>query len=312
MAAQADPVHGLQLAPDNSQVLIQRPAPHSPVRAITAHQLSRLVHQYNSADVEDSVLFPFLHGLEGNNIAQNSFFNYARRSDGRVKLPRYRGLVLVRVDEQGLELDVRGNVRKATTDPKDIHRHEYDDEDTDDEEPYSEEDEDHVMAPLDTTLHMHPVAERTHRGPRPEQLDTQNVPVNVPVDASSSMTSASSDLSSNYFASPTTSSVSLSQTSPPTTPNSTTDGKMSMSFSGYLPANAPTVPASATGTDHAQAEAEAARDRTPVPPQQLQPTNGPRRPSHVLTCSFHPDELLTQTPNGAVFVTPRIPDGISL
>ncbi|KAG8951298.1 tyrosine/serine/threonine protein phosphatase pps1 [Tulasnella sp. 424] len=295
MAAAADPVHGLQLAPDNSQILIQRPAPHAPVRSINAHQLARLVHQYNTADVEDSVLFPFLHGLEGNNIAQNSFFNYARRSDGRVKLPRYRGLVLVRVDEQGLELDIRGNVRKSTTDPKDIHHHD-DDDDSDDSEAYTD-DEDHVMATLDTTLHMHPVAERTQR--RPDQLDTRNVGAPVPPsDASSSMTSASSDAPSNYFASPTNSSVSLSQTSPPTTPNSTTDSTK-LSFSSYLPA---------TNTGEPPQQDPEARDRTPVPP----PHDVPRRPSHVLTCSFHPDELLTQTPNGAAFVTPRIPDGISL
>ncbi|KAG8964004.1 tyrosine/serine/threonine protein phosphatase pps1 [Tulasnella sp. 408] len=303
MAAQADPVHGLQLAPDNPQILIQRPAPHAPVRSINAHQLARLVHQYNSADVEDSVLFPFLHGLEGNNIAQNSFFNYARRSDGRVRLPRYRGLVLVRVDEQGLELDIRGNVRKSTTDPKDIH-HDDDEDDSDDSEAYTD-DEDHVMASLDATLHMHPVAERNQR--RPEQLDTHNVvPVVASNDPSSSMTSASSgSMSSNFFASPTTSSASLSQTSPPTTPNSTTDSTK-MSFSSYLPANA----TSEAAAQEANSSSEA-RDRTPVP---LPPPHHdvPRRPSHVLTCSFHPDELLTQTPNGAAFVTPRIPDGISL
>ncbi|KIO26743.1 hypothetical protein M407DRAFT_23939 [Tulasnella calospora MUT 4182] len=305
MAAQADPVHGLQLAPDNSQILIQRPAPHAPVRSINAHQLARLVHQYNTADVEDSVLFPFLHGLEGNNIAQNSFFNYARRSDGRVRLPRYRGLVLVRADEQGLELDIRGNVRKSTTDPKDIH-HDDDDDDSDDSEAYTD-DEDHVMASLDAELHMHPVAERNQR--RPEQLDTHNVGpvVAASTDPSSSMTSASSDsMSSNFFASPTTSSASLSQTSPPTTPNSTTDSTK-MSFSSYLPANATGEPAA----QDANASSSEARDRTPVP---LPPPHhdAPRRPSHVLTCSFHPDELLVQTPNGSAFVTPRIPDGISL
>ncbi|KAG8921960.1 tyrosine/serine/threonine protein phosphatase pps1, partial [Tulasnella sp. 417] len=304
MAAAADPVHGLQLAPDNSQVLIHRPAPHSSVRSINAHQLARLVHQYNTADVEDSVLFPFLHGLEGNNIAQNSFFNYARRSDGRVRLPRYRGLVLVRVDEQGLELDIRGNVRKSTTDPKDIH-HDDEEDDSDDSEAYTD-DEDHVMAPVDATLHMHPVAERNQR--RPDQLDTHNVgPVAPSVDPSSSMTSASSDsMSSNFFASPTTSSASLSQTSPPTTPNSTTDSTK-MSFSSYLPANT----AAGDAVQEANSSSEA-RDRTPVPLPPPPHHDAPRRPSHILTCSFHPDELLTQTPNGAAFVTPRIPDGISL
>ncbi|KAG8904659.1 tyrosine/serine/threonine protein phosphatase pps1 [Tulasnella sp. 403] len=289
----ADPVRGLQLAPDNAPVILQRPAPHAPIRLINADQLAHLTHQYNTADVDDSVLFPFLHGLEGNNAAQNSFFSHARRGD-RVKVPRYRGLVLVRVDEQGLELDIRGNVRNPTGTANGHDDEDYDE--TDDSDAYSE-DEDHAMA-VDNTVHMHPVAERRQH-PRP--LDTQGIP---PSESSSTASTSSESMSmsiSNYFPSPTQSSISLTQTSPPTTPNSSADASK-LGFGSFMSSPNSHQDNSTLG-DNVDA-----RDRTPVPPSH----DAPRRPSHVLTCSFHPDELLTHSPSGPVFLNPKIPDGISL
>jgi hypothetical protein len=62
------------------------------------------------------VLFPFLHGLEGNNVAQNLFFSHSRVRDGlppQVAVPRYRGLMLVACparDEDGVvNMDVESS-----------------------------------------------------------------------------------------------------------------------------------------------------------------------------------------------------------
>ena len=281
-----DAVHGLQLAPEHTRLIQDRPAPHSPIRSINAQQLAQLEHQYALADVDDSVLFPFLHGLEGNNHAQNSFFNHARRvGDGsRPKLPKYRGLIRVRVDEQGYELDTRGNVRSTS------HLDHYDDDgeesDSDSDERHeldSEEDGDQLMAGTgDDAAHMHPVAQR-----KPNQLDTTVATAGIVVGSPATSSSSSGSISSAFFPSPTHSAVSLSQTSPPTSPT-TADGPSSKLL--------------------AATHDERERDRTPVPPTAA----APRKPSHVLTCSFHPDELLTQGPSGPQFLQPRIPDGISL
>ena len=55
-------------------VLLPRPIPHQPIRSIDAQTFADLHLSHITSDVPDSVLFPFLHGLEGDNLAQNSFF----------------------------------------------------------------------------------------------------------------------------------------------------------------------------------------------------------------------------------------------
>jgi dual specificity MAP kinase phosphatase len=93
--------HGLCYPKDflsGLEIIQNRPAPHTPIYAITAAQYARLKYAYSLADVDDSVLFPFLHGLEGDNIAQNLFFSHTRGRDGQTAyatLPRYRGLMSV-------------------------------------------------------------------------------------------------------------------------------------------------------------------------------------------------------------------------
>ncbi|RDX56941.1 hypothetical protein OH76DRAFT_1335288 [Lentinus brumalis] len=98
---QDDPatVHGLQYPPsflDALPVLRPRPEPHPPIRALTVDQFSDLHLSYLTTHAPDHVLFPFLHGLEGDNEAQNSFFACARP---RGDVPRFRGLVWVACDE---------------------------------------------------------------------------------------------------------------------------------------------------------------------------------------------------------------------
>jgi len=94
-------VHGLHYSPGflaSLPILHNRPSPHTPIYTLTAAHFVKIQHAYSLQDVDDSVLFPFLHGLEGDNLAQNLFFSHARAREGlppHVSVPRYRGLVSV-------------------------------------------------------------------------------------------------------------------------------------------------------------------------------------------------------------------------
>ncbi|KAG8765682.1 Dual specificity protein phosphatase 10 [Serendipita sp. 397] len=96
-------------------ILLSRPAPFAPIRALTAAQFAEIQKIYSFSDEDqlgDSTLFPFLHGIEGNNLSQNTFFANAARSLAPVyahpllppvnpvpTIPKYRGLIWVRADE---------------------------------------------------------------------------------------------------------------------------------------------------------------------------------------------------------------------
>ncbi|GJJ08333.1 hypothetical protein Clacol_002544 [Clathrus columnatus] len=81
---------------DSLPILLPRPAPHAPIRAITAHHFAKIRHKHITSDVPDNVLFPFLHGLEGDNHAQNHFFS---KNGLPVPVPAYRGLIWVLCDD---------------------------------------------------------------------------------------------------------------------------------------------------------------------------------------------------------------------
>ncbi|KAI0749280.1 hypothetical protein C8Q80DRAFT_1269183 [Daedaleopsis nitida] len=98
---QDDPatVHGLHYSSDFLHalpVLRQRPEPHQPIRALTVSQFADLHYAHLTTHAPDGVLFPFLHGLEGDNEQQNAFFASARPKGD---VPRFRGLVWVACDE---------------------------------------------------------------------------------------------------------------------------------------------------------------------------------------------------------------------
>lgn len=83
-----------------------RPAPYAAVRGLTAAQYAELAQAHSLADPDDSVLFPFLHGVEGDNLPQNMFFASASGASrgrgnhlGPPDIPRYRGLVTVLCDD---------------------------------------------------------------------------------------------------------------------------------------------------------------------------------------------------------------------
>ena len=92
-------VHGLAYATDFLEalpVLQSRPHPHQPIRALNAAQFSRVHLDYVTTHAPDGVLFPFLHGLEGDNEQQNAFFAASPQAH---TVPRFRGLVWVACDD---------------------------------------------------------------------------------------------------------------------------------------------------------------------------------------------------------------------
>ncbi|KAE8244853.1 hypothetical protein A4X13_0g6204 [Tilletia indica] len=70
-------------------------AHQTPIRLLTAAQFDRMHASYLAQDVPHHVVFPFLHGVDGDNPAQNVFFGAPL---GGQPTPRYRGLTVVRAD----------------------------------------------------------------------------------------------------------------------------------------------------------------------------------------------------------------------
>lgn len=66
-----------------------------PVRRMTAAQYADLQARYVALDVPHAVVFPFLHGVDGDNRSQNLFFGAPAEG---MPTPNYRGLTLVRAD----------------------------------------------------------------------------------------------------------------------------------------------------------------------------------------------------------------------
>lgn len=83
-----------------------------PIRAMTAAQLNELHKQYLSLDVPHSVVFPFLHGVDGSNVAQNTFFKAPLSGQPS---PNYRGLTIVRADLPTPPRDRQSAARRKRT-----------------------------------------------------------------------------------------------------------------------------------------------------------------------------------------------------
>jgi len=113
-----DPVHGLSYPDGLLDVLPLLDTPRDseePIRALSAAQFADLHLQHTLAHPPDNALFPFLHGLEGDNHAQNTFFAssssavsqghgqsfhhhhhvHAHAHKITPRIPKYRGLVWV-------------------------------------------------------------------------------------------------------------------------------------------------------------------------------------------------------------------------
>lgn len=101
--------HGVSYSSD---FLSRLPQPTPPVRLLPAQDFAQLHLSHILSHPQDHVLFPFLHGLEGDNDAQNGFFASAPNAHEthvftdthhpKVKIPKYRGLIWV-VCEEDLE-----------------------------------------------------------------------------------------------------------------------------------------------------------------------------------------------------------------
>ncbi|KAF8269880.1 hypothetical protein EI94DRAFT_1681278 [Lactarius quietus] len=92
--------YGLDYPPDflsSLPVLLPRPAPHTPIRALSASQFAYIHHASSVSHAPDHVLFPFFHGLEGENEQQKSFFSVT--ADTTVIPPRFRGLIWVACED---------------------------------------------------------------------------------------------------------------------------------------------------------------------------------------------------------------------
>jgi dual specificity MAP kinase phosphatase len=93
---------------DALKVHQQRPLPHPPIRILDGPSFASIHLRHLTTHAPDSVLFPFLHGLEGSNQAQNLFFSHGTSPGGRLKpaqVPPYRGLIWV-VCDQDLDPDL--------------------------------------------------------------------------------------------------------------------------------------------------------------------------------------------------------------
>lgn len=293
MSDRDESIHGLAYPPNflsSLQVLLPRPPPHQPIRALSAQQFAHIHLQSLLSHAPDSVLFPFLHGLEGDNEAQIQFFSSYGRVSRRSMLPNYRGLVWVACDDDQPEIS-------QSTDSSPVYS---DDDELDDDDFSSSEMEGDDLSPqpfemdidrppsskleIDTNNlpHMHPVHHRTlsttsDSQPSVYAVDYAYSNVRRPSDASSFTAS-----SLNTPDSVTTFSTSTSSSTDPAT--------------SQLPQGDPRG-----GGMHA----------TPPVPESLSPSPPPPMP-WTLTSSFRQSELLVNTPHGPEFVRPRVPDGISL
>ena len=272
------------------QVLLPRPQPHQPIRALSAQQFAQIHLQSLLSHAPDSVLFPFLHGLEGDNEAQIQFFSSYGRVSRRSILPDYRGLIWVACDDDQPDVPQSTNSSPVYSDDEDLDDDDFSSSEIegDDLSPQPfEMDIDHPPSSkleIDTNNlpHMHPVHHRTMSATSDSQ------PPVYAVDYAYSNARRSSDASSF-----TASSLN--------TPDSVTTFSTSTSFS----------------TDPAVSQLQQDDPRTgttgtsPPGPTSLSPSPPPPIP-WTMTSSFRPSELLVNSPHGPEFVRPRVPDGISL
>lgn len=292
--------HGLQYPPSLSLSSLPVLSPPSssnapPVRALTSRQFAALHTAHLTAHAPDAVLFPFLHGLEGDNPHQRAFFTQWTGSSGSGGgggggggvVPRFRGLVWTMCEE-----DLEGGVlpfplKRRGEDGEWIDDDDEEEEGEEDDLEDDEEDEDidgfsdeagdaFDMDAMDTEptttteTHMHPVAHR------PKAVTT-------PTNTNANTSDASEDplvLDHRPRA------ASSSSTSSSTNSSSLLDSPVS-------------CPSPATSF----APSEFARHAT------KQTTSKPV----VLTSTFRACDLLQETGDGgSEFIPPKVPDGISL
>ncbi|KAJ7224861.1 hypothetical protein B0H12DRAFT_1149856 [Mycena haematopus] len=292
-----DDVHGLTHTSTTSTMAPYPPVPAA--RIISGKDFADMHLRHSLAHAPDGVLFPFLHGLEGDNQAQNMFFNAnANAREGRhARVPRFRGLVWVVAEEDAVATpEVRARREEE------LMEEEFDEEESEEEES-EEEDEEEVGMDIDVRIveadgtppivtleqqqqdaqdgkHMHPVHHRlpssVSTGTEEDmQLDsslptTTSTPTPTPSDSSTDSSSASSSACS---------------TSVSPLPDHL-DGNHTHQDGG---ANVP-----AQTEPERQTETETETTQEP----QTETTETVEAWSHLLTCTFKPRELLRRVGGG--------------
>ncbi|KAL1696826.1 hypothetical protein GGG16DRAFT_42712 [Schizophyllum commune] len=179
------PTYGLTYPDNYISSLPTAPGARTPLLPLADFAALHLKHTL--AHPPDHVLFPFLHGLEGENHAQNTFFASADRK-GPAPVPRYRGLLWVVADEDLPRR--RASSASAPPTPALEYGEDSDENYSSDESNYSDSDEERDMdvdimdpvsppeiiqvvpeekdkVPLDEQPHMHPVIQTSNLHTRP-------------------------------------------------------------------------------------------------------------------------------------------------
>ena len=287
-------IHGLNYPPDflsSLPVLLPRPHPHTPIRALSASQFASIHHTAINSHAPDHVLFPFLHGLEGDNQQQNAFFSVT--SDTPVVPPRFRGLIWAACEDDDTPSSDDGDDSDVVAS----------DDDSDDDEPGSDGgDMGHSFA-LDIDMDIDTDLDLDH-SPRPEAPSPPSIsPSFGPLDP----TCDSSDPNNAPHMHPVqprapriyTNTAALSRDRSASASSSSTSSSSSQSL------NIPSPSTPATSLPDSPPPS-----CFPLGP----PTPEPRSHSAPLIASgFCPRDLLRQNADGnAEFVPLRVPDGISL
>ncbi|THH31494.1 hypothetical protein EUX98_g2692 [Antrodiella citrinella] len=285
---------------------------HTPIRRLTAPQFSDVHLKYVTTHAPDHVLFPFLHGLEGNNEAQNQFF----ASSGAVclqpsqienrdpaslpyvpQLPNYRGLVWVAADD----LDSSSHPRPYDPDTYAYMDTLYSDSEADDAYSTSSasttsDDDDFDDAEVASIDGRHPAPHHEPYvgfGEVPMDLDLE-VEMEMDVDATISGERGITALRGNEGEHmhpvkertkvPTSDPITVSPT--PTSPSARTPSLSSSTPSSLV----------STSTDNTHV----APSSTAYPPIPLSPPPAPPSPQSypILTSSFRPRELVKESTGG--------------
>ncbi|KAG8763632.1 tyrosine/serine/threonine protein phosphatase pps1 [Ceratobasidium sp. 428] len=291
----AAPVHGLVYPSPSFLGALpvigpDRPAPHAPVRAITAAQYDDLVHGHSLADPDDSVLFPFLHGVEGDNLPQNMFFASASGASrtrgsqhlGPPDIPRYRGLVTVLCDEYDDLDDEEGSPRlsdSSVSDDDDDAWYDQSDSDSSSAEPHEDERD------RDETMRLAEINIADPNASAPASYRESFAPIPDPA-------SAKVDKVSNDVIAVRTARVDSLSSELPSSPSSVS----------------PTESASTAPTSVVVPSQKSSKHRKRRSRARLQA--GARR--CLLQSAMSPHEIVTDGDEPAEFVKARVPDGISL
>lgn len=282
-------IHGLHYPPNflsSLPVLLPRPAPHTPIRALTASQFATIHHAATISHAPDHILFPFLHGLEGDNEQQKAFFSVS--SDTPVIPPRFRGLIWVACEDDDTpssddsdELDVLAS------------------DDSDDEAESDGGDFGHSFG-LDIDMDIDPDLEPNHsHRPEAPSSSTSTTPLPGLVNPARDP----SDLDNAAHMHPTQYRAPRIYTNIATVRDRSASASSSSS-SSFQSLSVPSPPTPATSLDSPPPSCLPLGPPSPEP----QPRSAP-----LIASGFKPRELLQLNAAGnAEFVPLQVPDGISL